>query len=78
MIATDRRIKQTPQGSDLARRVANLLWQRSSLRRVNVFAQDGRVTLSGTVHSFYERQLCISGAQRVAGVYELVDQIKVT
>ena len=62
---------------DLARRITNMLWQRSELRRVNVEVDDGSVVLTGTVTSFYEKQLCISGSQRVPGVYRLVDRIKV-
>ena len=64
---------------DLQRRVMNFLAQRgvSSLRRLNVKAEGGTVTLHGTVRSFYERQLCLCCCQHVAGVVKLVDELKV-
>jgi osmotically-inducible protein OsmY len=57
--------------------VRNQLHRRSELRHVGVNCEGGIVQLSGRVASFYLKQLCISGSQRVPGVYQLVDQIQV-
>ena len=64
---------------DLARRVLSFLAQRQmpALRRILVEVQNGTVVLKGRVQSFYERQLCLSCCQRVAGVVRLIDQIEV-
>lgn len=43
--------------------------------KVNVV--NGSVTLSGSVSSFYEKQVAMNSCQRVAGVIKLVDQIGV-
>ena len=48
-----------------------------ALRRILVEVQNGTVVLKGRVQSFYERQLCLSCCQRVAGVVRLIDQIEV-
>ena len=45
---------------------------------LEVSARNGAVTLSGKVDSFYEKQIAISSCQRVAGVLELIDRIKVS
>jgi osmotically-inducible protein OsmY len=39
--------------------------------------QQSTVTLSGTVASVHERQLCISCCQHVAGVTRIVDNLTV-
>ncbi|MCA9266963.1 MAG: BON domain-containing protein [Planctomycetales bacterium] len=64
---------------DLVQRVRNFLLskQMRSLRHVDVAANEGRVVLRGQVGSFYEKQLCLNCARRVAGVAELVDEISV-
>ena len=64
---------------ELARRVENYLHskQMRSLRSVAVEADNGRVFLRGDVGSFYEKQLCLSCTRRVAGVIDLVDEIRV-
>lgn len=69
----------TGNDQELERRVANFLAQRhvATLRNIQVAAKDGIVTLRGLVQSFYERQLCLSCCQRVAGVVRLVDEIEV-
>ena len=79
MIAAAQKQTENPDDVnwDLGRRIKNLLWQRSSLRHIVVDAEAGIVTLRGTVRSFYEKQLCISGSRRVPGVYELIDEIEV-
>jgi len=62
---------------DLERRVRIYLGSRfhPSLNRLRVAAHGGCVTLTGTVHSFYERQLAVSTCKRVAGVMSVVDEI---
>ena len=67
------------EDNDLARRVLSFLAQRQmpALRRILVEVQNGTVVLKGRVQSFYERQLCLSCCQRVAGVVRLIDQIEV-
>jgi osmotically-inducible protein OsmY len=64
---------------DLERRVQNYLYGRQipGLRRIEVEASGGTVTLRGRVRSYYEKQLCIHCCRRVAGVIELNDQVVV-
>ncbi|MFO0868970.1 MAG: BON domain-containing protein [Pirellulales bacterium] len=64
---------------ELQRQVLDFLFQRQmpALRSIQVAVCNGIVTLRGRVRSFYERQLCLSCCQRVAGVRQLVDQIEV-
>ena len=65
--------------ADLQRRVRSFLATRSepALRRIDIDADCGRVTLRGLVRSFYERQLAVHCCRRVAGVTEVIDQINV-
>ena len=80
MIAKQEQLDAT-RGEDLelARRVENFLHskQMRSLRSVAVEADQGKVRLRGDVGSFYEKQLCLSCTLRVAGVIDLVDEIRV-
>lgn len=64
---------------DLESSVTNYLVARQmpSLRRIEVSAAGGTVTLRGRVHSFYEKQLCLNCTRRVAGVRGLVDEVAV-
>jgi osmotically-inducible protein OsmY len=64
---------------DLERRVRNSLAQQgvNSAHHLNIEVNDGTVILHGLVHSFYERQLCISCCQRIAGVARFVDNLTV-
>ena len=64
---------------DLEHRVRNYLaaQSRPALRAVHVEAANGTVTLRGRVHSFYEKQLSIHLAARVAGVRRLQDELTV-
>jgi len=64
---------------DLERRVGEFLAMqgRMTLRRLAVAADGGTVTIAGAVNSFYEKQLCLICAQRVAGVHRLVDLVRV-
>ena len=64
---------------ELERRVMNYLSRQHfpALRSVEVEARQGVVTIRGRVSSFHERQLCIHCCQRVAGVVQLNDHVKV-
>ena len=65
---------------DLQRRVALYLHERHrpGLRRLKVQAESGTVEVSGTVDTFYEKQLCQHICRRVAGVVKLVDKVEVS
>jgi hypothetical protein len=64
---------------ELQRRISIFLANRrlpySSKLRID--AKNGVVTLQGTHHSFYHKQLCINCCQRVAGVVRLIDATRV-
>jgi hypothetical protein len=49
-----------------------------SFRRLNVRASRGVVSLTGQLGSYYERQVAIESARRVAGVSRVVDRIVVS
>jgi len=67
------------QDSDLSRRVVSFLNEAHmpGLRHLAVEANNGIVTLSGQVRTYYEKQLGSQRARRVAGVVKLIDQISV-
>ncbi len=64
---------------DLERRVASFLASRhmASLRKLEIEAREGVVTLRGQVHSFYEKQVSHLCCRRVAGVRSLIDAVDV-
>jgi osmotically-inducible protein OsmY len=64
---------------DLEHRVAHFLHNRnvSALRHIVVQAESGRITLRGTVTSFYQKQLCIQACRDVPGVSALIDEVEV-
>lgn len=64
---------------ELERRVLDYLAGRQfpALRKIEVAAQDGTVTLCGEVQSFYQKQLCLNCCRRVDGVQQLVDKVEV-
>ena len=68
-----------PSDSDLKRRITNFPFRQhfSDLRRMEVTANKGVVTIRGRVRSFHQRQLCIHCCQRVAGVVQINDEINV-
>ena len=76
-------LKKTPTEDrhdiDLVNRVSLYLGDQHfpSLKKLNIEAQGGCVTVVGTVCSFYERQVAINSCQQVAGVMKLIDQIVV-
>lgn len=63
--------------NDLQQRVRSFLTgqHRPALRNLNVEAREGVVTLRGNVPTFYEREISVRLARRVAGVVQLVDEI---
>ena len=62
----------------LAARVRNFLSSRLAGRNhLDIEADGGVIILRGQVSSFYQKQLCIHGAQRVAGVHRVVDELDV-
>jgi len=73
-------LAQAKRDWTLETRVVNALTERNmpSLRRVKVTARGGTVTLSGSVHSFYEKQLSHHCVRLVSGVTWLIDRIEVT
>ena len=46
-------------------------------KKLSINADLGRVIISGTVRSFYERQIAIKSVRQVAGVIKLTDNINV-
>lgn len=65
---------------DLKRRIVNFLVTRNrpGLRQIDVEVQDGVVFLRGSVRSYYDKQLAAHCCGRVAGVHQIVDDIRVT
>lgn len=65
--------------SDLRGRVSNFLQNKNfpAFRNLSVEVRRGTVTLSGSVCSYYEKQVALNTCQRVAGVLAMIDQIAV-
>ena len=65
--------------NEIQRRVKGQLDEknRPSLRRLEVRVDQGMITLSGCVTSFYEKQLAIHSCVVVAGCGRLVDAMQV-
>ena len=63
----------------LARNVLNFVLGRiqPATNHVDVDADSGTVTVKGRVGSFYQKQLWLHGAQRVAGVRRVIDELDV-
>lgn len=72
-------LEETQSDRDLERRVTSFLVTRHvpGLRNLAVEAQNGIVTVSGQVLTFYEKQLCNQCCRRVAGVLELINAVNV-
>jgi osmotically-inducible protein OsmY len=73
------RVRVEYDDEDLRFRVFNFLHSRHfpKLRVLQVKAQNGVVTLSGKVTSYYEKQVALNSCRRVAGVLSLVDCVDV-
>jgi hypothetical protein len=65
--------------ADLVRRARAYLASRGflSFRRLDIGSRGGVVTLTGTLSTYYERQVALESARRVAGVLGVVDAIRV-
>ena len=78
---TDQFTEQFPEHRDreLEQRVRNYLHGHHipALRRLDVTAQSGTVTLQGSVTTYYEKQLSQQCSRRVAGIRQLVDNVVV-
>ena len=48
-----------------------------AFRSLEIDVEQGAVTLSGVVQSFYEKQVAMTSCQHVAGVIALIDRILV-
>jgi osmotically-inducible protein OsmY len=75
----ERPVIECPEDELLARNVRNFVLGRiqPATNHVHVKADGGTVTLTGRVSSFYQKQLWLHGAQRVAGVRRIIDEIEV-
>ena len=63
---------------DLKNRIKSFLRRQGvPSTRLNIEVSGGTVTLQGSVSTFYQRQLCISCCQHVAGVLRLIDDLTV-
>ncbi len=69
----------SPLDHELERRVASFLASRhmASLRKLEIEARQGVVTLRGQVQTFYEKQVSHLCCRRVAGVHRLIDNVDV-
>lgn len=69
----------TAADHELEKRVASFLAMTHvpGLRHLGIKAREGKVTLSGRVQTYYEKQLCNQCCRRVAGVRELVNAVDV-
>jgi len=65
--------------AELERRIVAYLASRNflSFRRLVVRASQGVVSLNGRLGSYYERQVAIESARRVAGATRIVDRMVV-
>ncbi|MEM7454835.1 MAG: BON domain-containing protein [Planctomycetota bacterium] len=77
--ATVKRIRVEYSDDDIRKRVLRFLSSRhfSTFRNIDVIVRHGEVTLTGTVCSFYEKQVALTSCRRVAGVLDMVDCIVV-
>jgi osmotically-inducible protein OsmY len=50
---------------------------RASLKRLTVDVCQGRVTLRGSVASYYERQIAIQACRMLAGIERVIDAVEV-
>ena len=64
---------------DLKDRIQSYLSSRHfpAFRELDVEVDNGKVTLSGKVDSYYEKQVALNCCGRVAGVLQTVDDVEV-
>lgn len=65
--------------TEVLNRVKDFLFSRHfpSIRELDVNVDEGIVTLSGRVQSYYEKQIAMNSCQHVAGVLSMIDKIVV-
>ncbi len=64
----------------LSKRISSAIEKHPHLtrRKLHFEAREGRVTLRGTVSSYYQKQLAQEALRRVDGVHEIENQLEVT
>jgi len=64
---------------NLQKRVARFLRRQhfQGFTTLEIDANDGVITISGTLDSYYQKQVALNSCQRVAGVNRLIDEIAV-
>lgn len=79
MMKTAEQIRVDYPDDDVRRRVSSILSSRHFpvFRGLDIEVEHGAVTLSGEVHSFYEKQIAMTSCQHVVGVLTLIDEILV-
>jgi osmotically-inducible protein OsmY len=72
-------IKPTVQASDVREKITSALRRNAQVEasKISVTADGGRVTLSGNVHSWYERNLAERTAWSAPGVTQVEDRLTV-
>jgi osmotically-inducible protein OsmY len=69
----------TAQDRELESRVRRFLagLHRQSLTDLDIWAENGEVTVRGRLGSYFEKQLALAGCRRVAGVVKVHEKIEV-
>jgi hypothetical protein len=64
----------------LSKRISSAIEKHPHLtrRKLQFEAREGRVTLRGTVSSYYQKQMAQEALRRVDGVHEIENQLEVT
>jgi osmotically-inducible protein OsmY len=78
-VTNDIRVKPTVKTADVRDKIEAAFKRSAEIdaRRVNVTAQDGKVILSGNVHSWAERQEAERAAWAAPGVSQVDDRLTV-
>ncbi len=74
-----KKVRIEDSNAEVRRRVSSFLHSRHfpAFRNFEIEVDRGAVTLTGKVHSYYEKQIAITSCQNVAGVVSLIDEIVV-
>ena len=77
---SDKQMRVDYPDDDVCTRVQTFLATRHypAFRTLVVEVDNGTVTVSGQVHTYYEKQVALRSCQHVAGVLTMVDQIGVS
>ena len=69
-----------PDDEEVRLRVSRFLCSRHfpAFRELDIDVEQGAVTLTGEVRSFYEKQIAMKSSQNVDGVLSIVDEIIVS